>query len=679
MKLSRLSIGIGLALVLITGTVFALKGNLLKGSFDAFDASKDIKITNILSSRNFHVADGNPFTVSYTLDKGAKNLFASISGPDESKKFQKIFALNAADMGAGDHTIAISPVDAKKLFQASGQYRVTIIAYNKDDEISDYKSAVTNIFLDATKVAEAPKTGTPQWGTVLDTIKNMPKVQTITNTAPNKPEIVSPKGTVTVTDSPLSQTILLQWNDKGDTTPGPEKDASGNIVRNYKWAIVKANLTPTASESRVNTAMQNSLIYGVEWHDEAKFKDANMGDVQKCVKETMDATGTAYQFANGTHAKSYVCSLAAIPTSVVKTMVSGKYAAVVFAGDGELSSFSVQPFTLDVKTTEGKPVPVIVKDDPIPANNNLGIEITFANKVQDEDSGDMYAQLKVARPFTSKIKDGDVKIILESKYFATKSYNLAVKGNDIIFANNTFPTDSVVVNGVTLKAGDKNTPDPNNTGLSFKSSMPNYVALPPVKIGLVDAKWQSSDINWTLKYTADNTDTIQQQKGVISAVIEKPKLAVVPDSVAAWYTWGDNGTSNNMDFDVKNSGGMIPKNVLKKMQEKNITLYNVIFDVPNQSSSWIGMTVGGSSACSYKDGIPFGWQNGKLSKNTYGFSTYSYVCQTANNAYVQAIKEYKAIPKSGTFHVKFQGPQKFATPYPDFGPLGAIDWESLLK
>ncbi len=677
MKLSRLYIGVGLVLVLVTGTVFALKGNLLKGSFDAFDASKDMKITSVSLSRNFYVADGNPFTVSYTLDKGAGNLFASISGPDESKKIQKIFALNAADMGPGDHTIAISPVDAKKLFQAAGQYRVTIIAYNKDNEISDYKSALTNIFLDATKVVEAPKGNTNQWGTILDIMKNAPQVQTATNTAPNKPEIVSPKGTVTVTDSPLSQTILLQWNDKGDMTPGPEKDASGNAVRNYKWAIVKgSSLTETSSEATVNFVMKSdNVVYSVDWHEEAKLKEANMGDVQKCVKETMDAAGVAYKFSDGTNAKSYVCSLAAIPTSIVKTMASGKYAAVVFVGDGELSSFSVQPFTVDMKMTSGSaPATTNVSTQ---VNSNLGVEVVLAKKVQDEDSGDVYAQLNVRRPFTSKIKDGDLKIILESKNFATKSYNLAVKGSDIIFANNTFPTESAVVNGVTLKAGDKNTPDPESTGLNFKSAMANYAVLPPVKIGLADAKWQSSDINWTLKYTPDNSDTIQQQKGVTNIVIEKPKLTVVPESVAAWYTWGDNGTAYYMDFDVKNSGGMIPKNVLKKIQEKNITLYNTIFDVPNQSDNWVGMTVGASSACVYKDGTPFGWQNGKYSKDTFGFTTYSYVCKTTG--YPTAIKEYRVVPKNGTFHVRSQTAQKMATPYPDFTPIETINWESLLK
>lgn len=364
---------------------------------------------------------------------------------------------------------AIIPYDALKAL-TSGDYTLGVQA---SDGVTQSDWAVINISLKAAPVE---------------------------NKAPPIPTFISPAPNTTFTlKEGDSQTIPLQWSDtnKEDTTPGPEKNASGAFTNNYKWFVVKGELKTDASGKKVTddditTAIgsSNTLFYGVSWHDEAKFKTAGVETEKGCIQPTTDINGVQYQTTDGTKQVSWVCTAAVIPADVVKTMASGSYTAIVYAGDGALTSFALQIFKVDNQ---------MAKD--------LGLGVSIHNSIQDENSGDMYVQLQVEKISDVALENGSLNIKIQGQDI-NKSYDLRVEKNHVFFANYAVPSDSVTVNGNELKASLYMPPGPGG------SQKPQYSILPAIQIK------QSTNFSWTLKYTSDSGQ-IQAQKGTISVTVDK--------------------------------------------------------------------------------------------------------------------------------------------------------------
>jgi len=140
-KNPRIYIAAAAAIIVIVAGIFLSKGSGLKGSFDSYDPALDYKIQNFTVSQP---ADGS-FEITYKIDKTASNLFMAITKPaaddlPENDEMVKLIALSDSDLVAGEHKVQIPSDDLKATFSVSGIYRFQIIAYNANDEITDFKT-----------------------------------------------------------------------------------------------------------------------------------------------------------------------------------------------------------------------------------------------------------------------------------------------------------------------------------------------------------------------------------------------------------------------------------------------------------------------------------------------------------------------------------------------------------
>ncbi|MCX6733616.1 MAG: hypothetical protein NTX63_02275 [Candidatus Peregrinibacteria bacterium] len=152
-KNPRMYIAAAAAIIIIVAGIFLSKGSGLKGSFDSYDPALDYKIQNFAISQP---ADGS-FEIAYKIDKAASNLFMAITKPaaddlPENDEMVKLIALSDSDLTAGEHKVQISPDDLKSAFSVTGVYRFQVIAYNANDEITDFKTEKRTVTVDKTGI-----------------------------------------------------------------------------------------------------------------------------------------------------------------------------------------------------------------------------------------------------------------------------------------------------------------------------------------------------------------------------------------------------------------------------------------------------------------------------------------------------------------------------------------------
>lgn len=152
-KNPRMYVAAAAAVIIIVAGIFLSKGSGLKGSFDSYDPALDYKIQNFAVSQP---ADGS-FEIAYKIDKAASNLFMAITKPaaddlPENDEMVKLIALSDSDLTAGEHKVQISTDDLKAAFSATSVYRFQIIAYNANDEITDFKTEKRTVTVDKTGI-----------------------------------------------------------------------------------------------------------------------------------------------------------------------------------------------------------------------------------------------------------------------------------------------------------------------------------------------------------------------------------------------------------------------------------------------------------------------------------------------------------------------------------------------
>lgn len=153
-KNPRMYIAAAAAIIIIAAGMFLSKGSGLKGSFDNYDPTLDYSIQAFTISQP---ADGS-FEIGYKIDKPASNLFMAITRPSdisdlpENDDMVKLIALSDSDLTAGEHKVQISPQDLTATFSESDTYRFQIIAYNANDEITDFKAEKRTVTVDKGKV-----------------------------------------------------------------------------------------------------------------------------------------------------------------------------------------------------------------------------------------------------------------------------------------------------------------------------------------------------------------------------------------------------------------------------------------------------------------------------------------------------------------------------------------------
>lgn len=149
-KNPRMYIATAAAVIIIVAGIFLSKGSGLKGSFDIVDPTIDYSIQAFTISQP---ADGS-FEIGYKIDKPASNLFMAITKPSltsdlpENDDMVKLIALSDSDLTAGEHKVQVSPEDLTATFSVSGTYRFQIIAYNANDEITDFKAEKRTVTVD---------------------------------------------------------------------------------------------------------------------------------------------------------------------------------------------------------------------------------------------------------------------------------------------------------------------------------------------------------------------------------------------------------------------------------------------------------------------------------------------------------------------------------------------------
>lgn len=148
-KNPRMYIAAAAAIIVIAAGIFLSKGNALKGSFDNYDPMLDYKIQAFTIVQP---ADGS-IAISYKIDKAASNLFMAITKPaaddlPENDEMIKLIALADSDLTAGEHKVTLSKEDLAAAIALSGTYRFQIIAYNTNDEITDFKAEKRTITVD---------------------------------------------------------------------------------------------------------------------------------------------------------------------------------------------------------------------------------------------------------------------------------------------------------------------------------------------------------------------------------------------------------------------------------------------------------------------------------------------------------------------------------------------------
>lgn len=153
-KNPRMYIAAAAAVIIIAAGMFLSKGSGLKGSFDNYDPTLDYSIQAFTISQP---VDGS-FEIGYKIDKPASNLFMAITKPSpisdlpENDDMVKLIALSDSDLTAGEHKVQISSQDLAATFSESGTYRFQIIAYNANDEITDFKAEKRTVTVDKGKV-----------------------------------------------------------------------------------------------------------------------------------------------------------------------------------------------------------------------------------------------------------------------------------------------------------------------------------------------------------------------------------------------------------------------------------------------------------------------------------------------------------------------------------------------
>lgn len=153
-KNPRMYIAAAAAIIIIAAGMFLSKGSGLKGSFDNYDPTLDYSIQAFTISQP---ADGS-FEIGYKIDKPASNLFMAITRPSdisdlpENDDMVKLIALSDSDLTAGEHKVQISSQDLTATFSESDTYRFQIIAYNANDEITDFKAEKRTVTVDKGKV-----------------------------------------------------------------------------------------------------------------------------------------------------------------------------------------------------------------------------------------------------------------------------------------------------------------------------------------------------------------------------------------------------------------------------------------------------------------------------------------------------------------------------------------------
>lgn len=301
-------LGAVLCAVLLIATL-AVQGKLFKGSFDAFDAAKDFKIEAFkVTPELFVPAENKDVQITYTLEKNANNVFLSIMSPSKKQKF---ILLTEDNRKKGASVITLKNADIKDFLKDAGDYKVTIIAYNADNEISDVKAA-------------SIKSGTQQ--AIVNPTTGVHKTSTA---KPSRVSMVSPKeGAVIDVESYKTspQRMLITWTDAANLKTGArQSDANGNFMMNYKWKMMQGKIASTEIE-------KSEGIKGasVNWESDFPTYDSS-GDTQSSSASCIVSMKSDGQT---TSTPRWTCTQTIIPYAVLNSLVDGEYTIAVQAGDG---------------------------------------------------------------------------------------------------------------------------------------------------------------------------------------------------------------------------------------------------------------------------------------------------------------------------------------------------------
>ena len=301
-------LGVLLCITLVIATL-AVQGKLFKGSFDAFDAAKDFKIEAFkVIPELFVPAENKDLQISYTLQKNAHNIFLSIASPSKKQKF---IPLTEENRKQGASTITISNADIKDFLKDAGDYKVTIIAYNADNEISDVKTVT--IKSGAAQQVAAKTNG----------------IHKTTTEKPSRVSIVKPKSDAVINVEDYKnepQRIVITWKDETNLKTGArQSDANGNIMMNYRWKLMQGKVSSVKIE-------ETEGIKGASYNWEGDLPTYySGGDTQSSSEScivSMKSDGST------TYSPRWTCTETIIPYSVLNSLIDGNYTLAIQAGDG---------------------------------------------------------------------------------------------------------------------------------------------------------------------------------------------------------------------------------------------------------------------------------------------------------------------------------------------------------
>ncbi len=310
MQTSKRNIMLGAVLcaVLLIATL-AVQGKLFKGSFDAFDAAKDFKIEALkVTPELFVPAENKDLQITYTLGKTASNIFLSIAAPSKKQKF---VPLSEDNRKQGASTITLKNADIKDFLKEAGDYKVTMIAYNTDNEISDVKAVTI-------------KSGAAQ-----QVVVKTNGVHKTTTAKPSRVSIVKPKSDAVINVEDYKnepQRMVITWNDAANIKTGARQgDANGNIMMNYRWKLMQGKISSVKIDETEGIKGASS-----NWtSDLPTYYSA--GDTQSSSEScivSMKSDGET------TYSPRWTCTETIIPYSVLNSLIDGDYTLAIQAGDG---------------------------------------------------------------------------------------------------------------------------------------------------------------------------------------------------------------------------------------------------------------------------------------------------------------------------------------------------------
>lgn len=296
---------IALIIVVTAGVGLTFGGNLFKGSFDAFNTAKDFKIqTFTVTPGQQSASDIKDIQIAYTLEKKAHNLFMGIASPSKKQKF---ISLPPESFNQGQTTLNLPGVDMKDFFQEMGEYKITMIAYNDDNEITDMKTATIKTSQQVAKVG-----------------------QKITTDIPSGVSIVSPESNAKIDVQQYKNDpsrLVIKWTDERNKTAGArQSNAAGYYQMNYRWKLVAGKLT---SHEDVDKA---SGIPGATSDWEGNFPTYEAGG--DTPSSSTDCIVSMKSDGKEALTPRWTCTTAIIPFTVLNSLAAGDYTIAIQAGDG---------------------------------------------------------------------------------------------------------------------------------------------------------------------------------------------------------------------------------------------------------------------------------------------------------------------------------------------------------